>query len=155
MPKTSTRHATQQGTLSLDARLAAADATMTVRMETALLRLGVDSAHVEQPTRLVDVINTPDADTGEVAGVLQRAQQRVLRPDGWTRNAGTRGGPDCLETAIQNEARTATEERDARIYLRRASGSGDPLTHINRHLKNAGQAAQLLGAAAVLAKTAA
>lgn len=140
--------------LDLDTRLAAVDADMTVRLDTALLRLAVDSAHVEQPARLVDVSSTPAVEVDPVVALLLRARQRVLRPGGWTRGAGTRGGADCLETAIQAEAQTAADERDARIFLRRAAGSGDPLPHINRHLGGPADAARLLGAAAALAKAA-
>lgn len=154
MTTTRTRKASPPAALSLDARLAATGADMTVRMEMALLQLGVDSAHVEQPARLVDVISAPagSADAEGVAALLRRAQQRVLRPNGWSRDTGTnRHGGMCLEYAIQAEAHNPRDEQEARILLRRATGSGDPLPHINRHLGGAGNAAQILGAAADLA----
>lgn len=158
MTTTRTRTASPPAALSLDARLAATGADMTVRMEMALLQLGVDSAHAEQPARLVDVISTPAAGSesgGEgVAALLRRAQQRVLRPNGWSRDTGTnRHGGMCLEYAIQAEAHNPRDEQEARILLRRATGSGDPLPHINRHLTGAGHAGQLLGTAAALAAT--
>lgn len=137
--------------LDLDARLATVGADMTGRLETALIRLAVDSAHVEQPGRLVDVTTVTAVEVDPVAALLLRAQRRVLHPGGWTRGAGVRGGADCLETAIQAEAHTAAEERDARIFLRRAIGSSDPIPHINRHLAGATHAGRLLGAAAALA----
>lgn len=141
--------------LDLDARLAATEAAMTVRLETALLRLSVDSAHVEQPALQVDAISapvTPEPDTTPVAALLRRAQQRVLRPGGWVRDTGTddRGGV-CLEYALISEARTGRDEQEARILLRQTIGSGDPITQINRHLTGATQAGQLLGQAAELA----
>jgi hypothetical protein len=146
--------------LSLDARLAAADAMMELRLETALLALAVDSAHVEQPVDLVDVMRvpvavpqTPIAPTGTpVADLLRRAQARILRPGGWSRETGTNSaGGACLEYAMQAEALSDTDEREARIVLRHVLGSGDPIPHINRQLTGAGQAGQLLGAAAALA----
>lgn len=139
--------------LDLDARLAGVDADMTVRLEFALMRLAVDSAHTEQPAHLVDVISTLAVEADPVVALLRRAQQRVLRPGGWTRGAGIRGGADCLEIAIQAEARTPTDERDARIHLRRVTGSGDPIPHINRRLTGPPHAGRLLGAAAELAAT--
>jgi hypothetical protein len=143
--------------LSLEARLAAVDAEMTLRLESALLALDIDSAHVEQPVDLADVITVPVAvPTGErlapVAALLRRAQVRVLRPGGWSRETGTDGaGGVCLEYALQAEARSEAEEQEARIVLRSVLGSGDPITHINRRLSGAPEAARLLGQAARLA----
>ncbi|WP_406325193.1 hypothetical protein [Streptomyces niveus] len=138
--------------LDLDARLAAADAAMTVRLEGAALAHAVDARHPETVLDYADIIRPASVDTDRpVAALLRRAQQRVLRPGGWSRDTGTnnRGGV-CLEYAIQAEARTGRDEQEARILLRQAIGSGDPITHINRHLTQA-QAGQLLGQAATLA----
>ncbi|MFB6955366.1 hypothetical protein ACFCXP_37615 [Streptomyces niveus] len=138
----------------LDARLAAADATMTVRLEEAALAHGVDARHPETVLDYADVIRLTPADTRRpVVALLQRAQQRILR-DGWSRDTGTNGrGGMCLEYALQAEARNGREEQDARAFLRAAIGSGDPITHVNRRLTQA-QAGQFLGRAAALARKA-
>lgn len=139
--------------LDLDARLAAVDASMTVRLEQATLAHDIDAAHPETVLDYADIIRLTPAATGNpVAALLQRAHQRILRPDGWSRDTGTsdRGG-NCLEYALITESRNGRDEQEARILLRQAIGSGDPITHTNRHLTQA-QAGQLLGQAAALAR---
>ncbi|TFI30140.1 hypothetical protein [Streptomyces sp. 4R-3d] len=138
--------------LDLDARLAAVDAAMTIRLQEAGLAHDIDARYPETVVDYADIIRPASVATNRpVAALLRRAQQRILRPGGWSRETGTnnRGGV-CLEYAIQAEARTGRDEQEARILLRRAIGSGDPITHINRSLTQA-QAGQLLGQAASLA----
>jgi hypothetical protein len=138
--------------LDLDARLAAVDAAMTVRLQEAALAHDIDARHPETALDYADIIRPASVDTDRpVAALLRRARQRVLRPGGWSRDTGTssRGG-NCLEYALIAAARTGRDEQEARILLREAIGSGDPITHINRHLTQA-QAGQLLGQAAALA----
>ncbi|WP_330172993.1 hypothetical protein OG875_04940 [Streptomyces sp. NBC_01498] len=138
--------------LSLDARLAAVGASMTVRLDQAALAHAVDARHPETVLDYAVIIRLTPADTERpVAALLRRAQAHVLSPGGWSRDTGTnaRGGT-CLEHALITEARTGRDEQEARILLRQAIGSGDPVTHINRRITQA-QAGQLLGAAAALA----
>ncbi|WP_329390203.1 hypothetical protein [Streptomyces sp. NBC_01716] len=138
--------------LDLDARLAIAAATMTVRLQEAELAHAVDARHPETVLNYADIIRLTPTTTGNpVAELLQRAQRRILRPGGWSRDTGTNGrGGVCLEYAIQAEARNGRDEQEARILVRQAIGSGDPITHTNRRLTQA-QAGQLLGQAAALA----
>ncbi|MEV8398843.1 DUF6197 family protein [Streptomyces niveus] len=138
--------------LDLDARLAAVDAEMTVRLQDAGLAHAVDAKRPETALDYADIIRLAPADTRRpVAALLRRAQQRILRPGGWSRDTGTNGrGGACLEYAIQAEARNGREEQEARILLRESIGSGDPITQINRTLTQA-QAGQLLDQAAALA----
>lgn len=140
--------------LDLDARLAAIDATMTVRLEEAALAHTVDSRRPETVLDYADIVRlTPTTSGNPVAALLQRAQQRIVRPGAWSRDTGTnRRGGMCLEYALIAEARDGHEEQEARILLRAAIGSGDPITHVNRSLTQA-QAGQLLNQAAELAAT--
>ncbi|MFI7278559.1 hypothetical protein [Streptomyces sp. NPDC049879] len=103
----------------LAARLAAVDAAMTVRLEHALLRLGVDAAHAETTPQL-DAFDArglaayaaqrpaPDlwpAYPTPVAALLQRAARRLGR-DGWCQGATrSASGARCMYGAIAAEAR--------------------------------------------------
>jgi hypothetical protein len=102
--------------LDLEARLALVDAAMTVRLEQALVQLGIDAAHPETipdpqgftveglaaytatvPRPAPDLYPTP------VAAVLQRAAGR-LETDGWCRGAmRDASGARCLYGAIHRE----------------------------------------------------
>lgn len=140
--------------LDLDARLAAIDAAMTVRLEGAALALAVDARQPETVLDYADIIRlTPTTTTGgPVEALLRRARQRILRPGGWARDTGTNNsGGVCLEYALIAEACAGRDEQEARILLREVTGSGDPITHINRHLTGPAHAGQLLGQAATLA----
>ncbi|WP_405848119.1 hypothetical protein OG211_12325 [Streptomyces niveus] len=139
--------------LDLDARLTAVDAAMTVRLEGAALAHAVDARHPETVLDYADIIRPASAATDRpVAALLRRAQQRVLRPGGWSRDTGTNSsGGVCLEYVLIAEALAGRDEQEARILLRQVIGSGDPITHINRHLAGPAQAGQLLGQAATLA----
>lgn len=141
--------------LDLDARMAAVDAAMAIRLEGAALAHAVDARHPETVLDYADIIRLAPADTGTpVAALLQRAQQRILQPGGWSRTTGTsRRGGNCLEYALIAEARNGREEQEARILLRQAIGSGDPITETNRRLTGPAQAGQLLGQAAALASS--
>lgn len=101
--------------LSLDARLAAVDAAMTVRLEIAAVAHEVRTAHITtDPVDLADVITVPDAlphtaapptlHQSPVAALLERAQHR-METGGWC--AGTltdESGAVCMMGAIRAEA---------------------------------------------------
>jgi hypothetical protein len=101
--------------LSLEARMAAVDAAMTIRLEEASLANDINTAHIAtEPVDLADVIRGPvdsprtpvDLYPTPVAALLQRALQRLTR-DGWCGHTPTTSvpGPDCLQSAIYKEAR--------------------------------------------------
>lgn len=142
------------GELNLEARLAAADAAMIVRLDEAALAHAVNTAHLPAGPAVPHLpVDTTPADTepNPVAALLRRAKARILR-DGWCRDvARTDGGGMCLAEAIRAEARSHTEEGEARLLLRRALGGGDPVPEQNRHLASATHAAQVLDAAAAMA----
>lgn len=131
-----------------EARLAAADAAMTVRLEHAALAHAVNTAHlpeVDVPHLPVDT--EPAGGDTPVAALLRRARARILR-DGWCRGAArTDSGGMCLAEAIRAEARTHHDEREARLLLRRHLG-GDNIPAGNRRLRSASEAAHVLGRAA-------
>lgn len=140
--------------LDFEARLAATDAAMTVRLEEAGIGWQVNTAHIPAGPviehLLVDA--APADDSTPVAALLRRAQARILR-DGWSQSAARTGtGGMCLSQVIQAEARSHREEGEARILLRRALGGGDSIPEMNRRLGSAGQAAHVLGQAAELAE---
>lgn len=97
--------------LDLDARLAAVDAAMTLRLEQAALAVDINTCHIELPElQLADVVRAPLAVprtqpyATPVAALLQRAHRRLLT-DGWC--AGALVGADgsrCLLGAIRIEA---------------------------------------------------
>lgn len=140
--------------LDLDARLAAVDAAMTVRLEEAALGWQVNTAHLpaEPVVEHLPVDTQPADDTSPVAALLQRARQRILR-DGWAQGATRNGtGGMCLLEAIHTEARSHRDEGEARILLRRALGGADPVPEMNRRLASTHQAAQVLAQAAAMAE---
>lgn len=139
--------------LDLDARLAAVDAAMTLRLDEAAVGWEVNTAHLPGVAVEHLPVDTPPAeDTTPVDALLRRAQQRILR-DGWARTgARNNTGGRCLLEVLHAEARSHADESEARILLRRALGGSDPVPEQNRRLRNASQAAAVLGAAAALAE---
>ncbi|MDX3232518.1 hypothetical protein [Streptomyces sp. ME19-01-6] len=102
-----------QNALGLEARLAAADAEMTVRLETAALAVDVNTAHIlTTPIDLADIVRIPDAIATApvdlyptpVASLLQRAHQRLTN-HGWCAGAMVNtNGARCLYGSIHAEA---------------------------------------------------
>lgn len=99
--------------LSLDARLAAVEAAMTVRLDEAAVAHEVRTAHIDtKPVDLADVITVPLTPTLQpqplpatpVAALLERARAR-METDGWCAGALTdESGAVCLLGAIRKEA---------------------------------------------------
>lgn len=100
--------------LSLDARLAAVEAAMTVRLDEAAVAHEVRTAHIHtDPIHLADVITVPltpvlqaprQLPATPVAGLLERAHAR-MEADGWCAGALTdESGAVCLLGAIRKEA---------------------------------------------------
>ncbi|MFZ4184511.1 DUF6197 family protein [Streptomyces pseudogriseolus] len=110
-----TRPAPAPGALSLDARLAATEAAMTVRLDEAAVAHEVRTAHLStEPVDLADVITVPLTPTLQpqpqqlpatpVAALLERARAR-MEADGWCAGALTdERGAVCLLGAIRKEA---------------------------------------------------
>ncbi|MGV9290982.1 DUF6197 family protein [Streptomyces sp. NPDC003719] len=101
------------GGLSLDARLAAVEAAMTVRLDEAAVAHEVRTAHIDtEPVDLADAITVPLTPTLQpqplpatpVAALLERARAR-METDGWCAGALTdKSGAVCLLGAIRKEA---------------------------------------------------
>ncbi|MFF9490258.1 hypothetical protein [Streptomyces sp. NPDC014676] len=102
------------GCLSLDARLAAAEAAMTVRLEEAAVAHEVRTAHIDTtPVDLGDVVTVPltpapqappQAYTSPVAALLERARHR-METRGWCAGAAVdEDGAVCMIGAIRAEA---------------------------------------------------
>ncbi|UXY40512.1 DUF6197 family protein [Streptomyces albidocamelliae] len=99
--------------LTLEARLAAREADMTLRLEAAAIAHEVNTAHLAlDPVDLADIIIVPDAPappppaayTTPVAALLERAQHR-MRSAGWCAGALTDDeGRVCILGAIRAEA---------------------------------------------------
>ncbi|MEU5666517.1 DUF6197 family protein [Streptomyces longwoodensis] len=100
------------GRFSLDARMAAVEAAMTVRLDEAAVAHEARTAHIH--TDPVDVITVPLTPTLQppqrlpatpVAALLERARAR-MEGDGWCAGALTdESGAVCLLGAIRKEAR--------------------------------------------------
>ncbi|SOD67082.1 hypothetical protein SAMN06297387_12856 [Streptomyces zhaozhouensis] len=154
--------------VDLETRLAAVDASMTVRLEAALLRLDIDAAAPETTIPFEDadtealsayVARTQPPPTPTyrtpVAALLERAAHRIDR-DGWCRDA-TRdaAGARCLYGGIAIEAATASEEDAALKLLLETIQRHDPSTRTipshNASLRSGANAVQLLTKAAQLA----
>ncbi|MEV7296790.1 hypothetical protein AB0N79_35015 [Streptomyces microflavus] len=100
--------------LSLEARLAATDAAMAIRLEEAAVAHEVRTAHIStDPIDLDDVLTVPLTPTLQpptphptpVAALLQRAHHRLLT-DGWCTGALVEeDGARCTGGAIRIEAR--------------------------------------------------
>jgi hypothetical protein len=128
MTATTTRAPAAQATpaLSLEARMAAVEAALTLRLEQALVQLAVDSEHAEMIPALAEFSSEaltayaastrplPDLYPTPVAAVLQLAARR-LESGGWCRGATVDAdGARCLYGAIQGEAgRSTALETDA------------------------------------------
>ncbi|GAA1592656.1 DUF6197 family protein [Streptomyces globosus] len=152
--------------LDLDARMAAVDAEMTVRLELAGLTLDVDTVHASPPLDLADVITGPvplpepeeAPHTTPAAATLQRAARR-LRTGGWCRGATvTADGARCLVGAVRAEAPTGRAEDDALTVLldvlRRHYPDIASVPDANdRRLPDLRAVLRVLGEAAVLADT--
>jgi len=140
--------------LDLDARLAAVDAEMTVRLEQASLRHAVDATTAETVVDWASDAPAPapvDLYPTPVAALLLRARARIVA-GGWSQDAArTSGGGMCLAELIRAEAHTHAEEGEARLLLRRALGGGDPISEHNRRLGGSTAAAQVLANAAAMA----
>jgi hypothetical protein len=116
--------------LSLEARLALTDAAMTLRLQEALVRLGIDSAHVETVPAVegftVEGLATytataprpaPDLYPTPVAALLQVAAER-LQAGGWCRGAMVNEqGARCLYGAIHVEASGSTSLESAALDI--------------------------------------
>ncbi|MFC7994338.1 hypothetical protein ACFUV2_34250 [Streptomyces pilosus] len=100
--------------LSLDARLAAVEAAMTVRLEEAAVAHEVRTAHIHTDTvDLGDVLTVPiapapttpaQAYTSPIAALLERARHR-METRGWCAGAATdEHGAVCMIGAIRAEA---------------------------------------------------
>lgn len=152
--------------LSLDARLAAVDALMTVRLEEAAAAVDVNTAvripDVE-PVDLADVVRLPvPADRPPVqlyptpvAALLQRAHARLER-EGWCKGAMVgENGARCLYGAIRAEAATGSEESAALDVLlaaiRRRFPDADSVPSFNDAWHGPHTPLRLLGQAADLA----
>ncbi|MFF9011190.1 hypothetical protein ACF087_36135 [Streptomyces goshikiensis] len=101
--------------LSLEARMAATDAVMTIRLEEAAVAYEVNTAHIGTvPVDLGDVVTLPLTPTLQppptpyptpVAALLQRAHHQLLT-GGWCSGALVDAeGARCLYGAIHIEAR--------------------------------------------------
>ncbi|MFJ2745366.1 hypothetical protein ACIO3O_37550 [Streptomyces sp. NPDC087440] len=113
-PPLPARTGTPPAGLSWEARMAATDAAMTVRLEEAAVAYEVNTAHIDTvPVDLADVVTLPLTPTLKpptpyatpVAALLQRAHHRLLA-DGWC--TGTQvdaDGARCLYGAIHHESR--------------------------------------------------
>lgn len=115
--------ATATPQLDLEARLAAVDALMTVRLDEAHMRLAVDTAHPESPTPeiIAPVRLTPAAAPcpypTPIAALLYRARVR-LEDTGWcTGRLRAPDGAACLIGAIRAEAVSRDQADDACVIL--------------------------------------
>mgnify|MGYP001302550914 CR=1 FL=1 len=155
--------------LTLEARLVLVDAAMTLRLEQALVQLGIDSAHAESTVALDDVDvealtayaararPLPDLYPTPVAALLQRAAGR-LETDGWCRDAMVdASGARCLYGAIHREAggSTALEADALDVLLEAIRREFDPgaasVPSFNDRLGGPRVALRLLDSAARLA----
>ncbi|MFH8470336.1 hypothetical protein [Streptomyces sp. NPDC017991] len=115
---TTTAPVTARDALSLEARLAAVDAAMTVRLEEATVAYEVNTAHAATVVDFADVVTVPltptlqppvlpapaDDSTSSITSLLERAHHR-MQTDGWCSGALTdENGAVCLLGAIRKEA---------------------------------------------------
>lgn len=162
---------TDDAALSLDARLAATEAAMTLRLEEAAVAHEVRTAHIAtDPLNLADVITVPDAlphppataphpHRSRAAAVLERAQHR-METAGWCAGALTdASGATCMMGAIRAEAGGDPGlEADALAVLRdalarRFGTDADAISvpEVNDRQSNGRFPARMLGEAAGLA----
>lgn len=151
----------------LDARLAAAEAAMTVRLETAALAVDINTAHVAtEPLDLAAVVTgpvplpeppEPDYPT-PMAALLQRAARRLTH-GGWCRGATVdEDGARCLYGAIRAENPGGAHTDDALAVLldaiRRRFPGAETIPSANDHfVPDSAAAVRLLDDAARLADT--
>ncbi|AYV32962.1 hypothetical protein EES41_40015 (plasmid) [Streptomyces sp. ADI95-16] len=131
--------------LSLEARMAATDAAMTIRLEEAAVAYEVNTAHIPiEPVDLGDVVTLPLTPTLQpptpyptpVAALLQGAHHRLLT-GGWCSGALVdENGARCLYGAIHIEARgdQSLESRGLQVLMdaiRRQFGDVDSVPSFN------------------------
>ncbi|MFJ5657272.1 hypothetical protein ACIQD5_28495 [Streptomyces microflavus] len=113
-PQPATGNRVSSSELSLEARLAATDAAMTIRLEEAAVAHEVRTAHIStDPIDLGEVLTVPLTPALQpptpyptpVAALLQRAHHRLLT-DGWCAGALVEeDGARCMVGAIRIESR--------------------------------------------------
>ncbi|MER6393926.1 hypothetical protein ABT236_36440 [Streptomyces sp. NPDC001523] len=153
--------------LSLEARMAATDAAMTVRLEEAAVAYEVNTAHIDtEPLDLADVLAIPLTPTLQpptpyatpVAALLQRAHQRMIT-GGWCAGSLTNDlGATCLWGSITKEAAGPDLEQAALGVLmdviRRAFGAHiDSVPAFNDSCRDGRIPLRMLDRAATLADT--
>ncbi|MCY0921130.1 hypothetical protein OS965_23575 [Streptomyces sp. H27-G5] len=144
-PPIPARACAQPAELSLEARMAATDAAMTIRLEEAAVAYEVNTAHIPtEPVDLGDVVTLPLTPTLQpptpyptpVAALLQRAHHRLLT-GGWCSGALVdEDGARCLYGAIHVEARgdQHLESRGLQVLMdaiRRQFGDVDSVPSFN------------------------
>ncbi|UXY24988.1 hypothetical protein N8I84_41900 (plasmid) [Streptomyces cynarae] len=116
-PTDTSRPASDRSNLSLEARLAAVDAAMSVRLDEAAVAYEVRTAHIPtEPVDVADVVtvplpltptltpSAPQTYSTPVAALLERAHRR-MEADGWCAGALVDDdGAVCLLGAIRAEA---------------------------------------------------
>ncbi|MDL5198682.1 hypothetical protein [Streptomyces sp. ALI-76-A] len=165
--QTSPTAAVTDGRLSLDARLAAVEAAMTVRLEEAAVAHEVRTAHIDTtPVDLADVVTVPltpapqappQTYTTPVAALLERAQHR-METGGWCAGASVdENGAVCLVGAIraQTGGDRALEADAASVLLdairRRFGDHIDSVPEFNDRFGSGHTPARMLGEAASMA----
>ncbi|OEJ22531.1 DUF6197 family protein [Streptomyces subrutilus] len=151
--------------LSLEARMAATDAAMTIRLEEAAVAYEVNTAHIDTvPVDLGDVVTLPLTPTLQpptpyptpVAALLQRAHHRLLT-GGWCSGALVdEDGTRCLYGAIHIEARSdqSLESRGLEVLMdaiRRKFGDVDSVPSFNDGFASGRTPMRMLDQAASLA----
>lgn len=120
------RHATAP-VLDLDARLALADATMTLRIDEAAIAFEVNTAHLPGADPIPRIADTaplpltptaaPSPYTSPIASLLHRARTR-LETDGWCRdNLFDESGAICPIRAIRLESAGDRRQADDACIL--------------------------------------
>ncbi|MFC8645663.1 hypothetical protein ACFUC2_33630 [[Kitasatospora] papulosa] len=156
---------TAPAVLSLEARLAAVEAAMTVALDEAAVAYEVRTAHIPTtPVDLVDVVALPLTPTlqpsapyaSPVAALLQRAQQRLLI-DGWCAGSQVReDGARCLYGAVRVEAAgdRSLEARGLEVLMdaiRSQFSDADSVPTFNDRWADGRVPMRILGQAAALA----
>ncbi|MCY1649326.1 hypothetical protein AB0D68_25335 [Streptomyces sp. NPDC048212] len=156
---------TAPAVLSLEVRLAAVEAAMTVALDEAAVAYEVRTAHIPTtPVDLADVVTLPLTPTlqpsspyaSPVAALLHRAQQRLLT-DGWCAGSQVReDGARCLYGAIRVEAAAdrSLEARGLEVLMdaiRSQFSDADSVPTFNDRWANGRVPMRILGQAAALA----
>ncbi|MEU5958799.1 hypothetical protein [Streptomyces sp. NPDC047525] len=153
--------------LSLEARMAIVDASMTVRLDEAAVAYEVRTAHIPtDPVDLADVVTVPltptptpklPAPATPMAALLERARDR-METSGWCSGALTdERGAVCLLGAIRKEAggRLGLESDAAALVLdsirKRFGDDVDSVPGFNDSWANGRVPLRILGEAANLA----